>query len=414
MTLSPGDARPASIPWWRSIRVRIAAAVAVVAVLVSGALGVVLVRQADIAARESLRDQALGRLLVAADGYRVDGRLRNEASIEPDFLPAQLRDALVVDRPQTWFDGQSMWAGERLGPSLVIGLRLDAAGLAEQSAQRTRALLLALLIAAFVSGPLGWAAATTVSRRLRRAAGAARAVAAGSEVTTHQGGSDEVAVLTRAVDDMAASLNRRLEQERAFTADVAHELRTPLTGLVSAAELLPDDAAGALVRAQVARLRTLVEDLLEISRLDAGTEPVDLVPIDLATAVRQAVTGSGLDATVEVVGSSDVLLDPRRLSRVLANLVGNAHRHGATPCTVTVAERALVVADDGPGFPEDVLNAGAQRFHGVGAHKGSGLGLTIAEKQAAAIGARLELDNAPDGGAQVRISWSPPDQGATG
>ena len=87
---------------------------------------------------------------------------------------------------------------------------------------------------------------------------------------------DEVAAVAAALDTMASTLQRKLLGEQRFTADVAHELRTPLTGLHAAAELLPAGRPTELVRNRVAALRTLTEDLLEISRLDAGSERLEL------------------------------------------------------------------------------------------------------------------------------------------
>ncbi|MFE6839927.1 sensor histidine kinase, partial [Streptomyces sp. NPDC057705] len=233
------------------------------------------------------------------------------------------------------------------------------------------------------------------------------------------GGGDEVADIAATVDLMADSLSRRLRTERQFTADVAHELRTPVGGLLAAADLLPHGETEDLLRARVRDLRGLVEDLLEISRLDAGAErPVrDRVP--LGAVVSEAVARTGLDTEV-TVGVADpqgadaarageagenVETDPRRLERIVGNLVVNAHRHGDTPVRVTVEGRTVVVRDHGPGFPRDLLRDGPRRFHtgGTGRGSGHGLGLTIALGQARLLGAELRFENAPDGGAVATL-----------
>ena len=164
--------------------------------------------------------------------------------------------------------------------------------------------------------------------------------------------------------------------------DVAHELRTPVTALVSAAELLGDDPASQLVATQIGRLRRLVADLLEVSRLDSGLDPARLTSVSLAHATRTAcataASGGQPTWTLEVESDADVLLDPARFERIVANLLGNVAAHGGGVAHVVVAGPELRISDDGPGLPPEVLRDGPRRFHAVGAGKGSGLGLTIA------------------------------------
>ncbi|MGE6733161.1 sensor histidine kinase, partial [Streptomyces sp. NPDC059900] len=200
------------------------------------------------------------------------------------------------------------------------------------------------------------------------------------------------------------------------TADVALELRTPVGGLLAAADLLPAGETEDLLRARVRDLRGLVEDLLEISRLDAGAEQPVRAHVPLGAVVREAVVRTGLDTSVTVTGdppaaslqghqARTVETDPRRLERIIGNLVVNAHRHGRAPVQVTVEGHTVVVRDHGPGFPPDVLREGPRRFHTGAAERGSGhgLGLTIALGQARLLGAELHLDNAPDGGALATL-----------
>lgn len=411
----PQKTAPATggVPWWRSIRLRIAAAVAVVALTISGGLGFLITLEASQTSRELLRDEAAGRLSVAVDGYRVDGRLRNGVTTDPAAGPSELVKPSTVGQVLTYFDGRTMWASERLGPEVILTASVDGEWLTMQDEQRISALLGALLAAAVLASVVGWLVATTLSRRLRRAASGVGNLARESETRVHEGGSDEVAALTRAIDDMAAVLQRRIATERAFTADVAHELRTPVTGLVSATELLDDGEVPALVRRQVARLRRLVDDLLEVSRLESGTDAADLQRLDLGEVVTSLVgSAPGLElAGLRIESSAEVAVDPRRLERTLANLVGNAARHGGSTgsaCQIVVAGRSVSVLDSGPGYPADVIEAGPRRFHAVGASKGSGLGLTIATGQAAVMGAHLTLANRPEGGAAATITFPDP------
>jgi signal transduction histidine kinase len=97
--------------------------------------------------------------------------------------------------------------------------------------------------------------------------------------------------------------------------------------------------------------------------------------------------------------------DPRRLDRILVNLVGNAHRHGGAPVEVAVDGTTIVVRDHGPGFPDALLMDGPQRFRTGAAERGRGhgLGLTIALGQAGVIGAVLAFANAVDGGAVATL-----------
>ncbi|GAA2530841.1 hypothetical protein GCM10010423_27820 [Streptomyces levis] len=214
---------------------------------------------------------------------------------------------------------------------------------------------------------------------------------------------DEVAAVAAALDSMAASLQGKLLAEQRFTADVAHELRTPLTGLHAAAELLPPGRPTELVRDRVAALRTLTEDLLEISRLDTGRERLELDTEQLGPLVERVVRASGSGTRVVVVRDVAVETDRRRLERVLGNLVANAHKHGRGPVVLTVDGPVVTVRDHGDGFPEYLVAHGPQRFRTEGGARGHGLGLTIALGQAEVLGARLEFANAPDGGAVATL-----------
>jgi signal transduction histidine kinase len=194
---------------------------------------------------------------------------------------------------------------------------------------------------------------------------------------------------------------------------VAHELRTPLTGLHAAAELLPPGRPTELVRDRVAALRTLTEDLLEISRLDAGGERPERAAEQLSALAGRVVRASGAPTEVRIVRDARVETDRRRLERVLGNLVANAHRHGRGPVVLTLDGPRVTVRDHGDGYPEYLLAHGPQRFRTEGGAKGHGLGLTIALGQAEVLGARLELANAPDGGAVATLTL-PQEESPTG
>ncbi|MFF3154478.1 sensor histidine kinase [Streptomyces sp. NPDC057910] len=251
-----------------------------------------------------------------------------------------------------------------------------------------------------------------ISRRLYRTATVARRITDGDlDVRTGipPGGKaaehDAVTAVAVALDSMAASLQRRLESEKRFTADVAHELRTPLTGMLAAAGLLPEGRPKEMINDRLKALHTLTEDLLEISRLDAGAEQPDFAEHELGPLAERAVRATGLACEVGVLRDAAVRTDRRRLDRIIANLVVNAHRHGAPPVTLTVDGPVVEIRDQGPGYPAELIDRGPQRFRtgDPGRGKGHGLGLTIAVGQAEVLGIALRFANAPTGGAVTTL-----------
>lgn len=373
----------------------------------------VLVHESTL--RRSMHEGAV-RAVEQLDRAQQDARRTGRP--EPFADPAELPDALLrqVERhgQGTYYeDGPPApvyWAAERKNGQLHA-LRTDMTADLLTRQALDRHLWKYSLVTLAVVIPATALATELPARRLRRVARTARRITAGDlQARTGMGrrGGDEITEIAATVDAMADSLRDRLAGEQRFTADVAHELRTPLMGLVTSAGLLPEGEATDLVRDRVRVLRDLVEDLLEISRLDAGAERVEPRRVPLAELVEESVARTGLPATVTSTGAPVAETDPRRLDRIVTNLVVNAHRHGATPVEVGVSGLTITVRDHGPGFPPDLLAHGPQRFR-TGAEqrgRGHGLGLTIAEGQAKVIGARLGFRNHPDDGgavAQVRL-----------
>ncbi len=299
------------------------------------------------------------------------------------------------------------------------------------------AVLLALLASRTVLAPV---------RRLRTTA---RRLADGDlNARTHRRGVDELAQLTSTVNEMAESLQQSMvsmariqDDARRFAADVSHELRTPLSTLTAAVEVLDDafqhrsathpgtdtststdtDAAQESARmalVETRRLVRLVEDIMEIARFDAGTAAVRLEPTDLLALARDCVRSRGWtqDVTFTSPEGADLVVqaDRRRLDVVLANLVGNARRHGAPPVRIAFSAAPdaveVTVTDSGPGIGEDVLPRIFTRFYKADAARtrshGSGLGLAIAWENTALHGGSLTAANTPDGGAQFTM-WLP-------
>ncbi|MEV4315651.1 HAMP domain-containing sensor histidine kinase [Actinocrispum sp. NPDC049592] len=281
------------------------------------------------------------------------------------------------------------------------------------------ALPLAVLLALLAAG--------SVLRPVRKLRDTARRLAAGDlDARTAPQGNDELAELTATINEMAqsvqtsmAAMQRMQADARRFAADVSHELRTPLSTLTAVMEVLATTTDGmqpdARESAQLAitethRLVRLAEDLMEVSRFDAGTAHLRVEDVDVAGAVRDCLRARGWLDRVDLVAPDDIVLrlDRRRLDVIVANLVGNALRHGRPPVGVHVSvsrEQAWIeVIDSGPGLPEHVLPHVFDRFYKADAARtrspGSGLGLAIALQNARLHGGDLTAGNGNGGGAR--------------
>lgn len=356
------------------------------------------------------REKALSRLEDVSAAYETGEALPPGSGIDPPELPASLRALAVSGERGTLVgrhDGRpAMWAAAP-ADGRALATQVDYSQSARTINDLDGAIVGSSLLATGATLLVGAFAVTRVTRRLHQTARVARRISAGDldarvddpRTADPSRPQDEVAIVAGALDTMASTLQRKLLTEQRFTADVAHELRTPLTGLSAAAELLPPGRPSELVRDRVRTMRALTEDLLEISRLDARTEQVDLDIHELAPLVERVVRASGTKTAIRVVGAEaytgarDVRVetDKRRLERVLGNLIANAHKHGRPPVVLTVDGPVVTVRDHGPGFPDYLLDGGPQRFRTEACGKGHGLGLTIAAGQAQVIGSRPRL-----------------------
>ncbi len=274
---------------------------------------------------------------------------------------------------------------------------------------------------------------------VRRAAGTAQRLAEGQlEERMVVRGEDDLARLASSFNAMAASLQRQITQleglsqlQQRFTSDVSHELRTPLTTVQMAADVLfearadfpPSVARSAeLLRAELDRFESLLSDLLEISRYDAGAAVLDAQPTDLGALVERVADGmrplAGRHDTELVVKrpAGDVIaeVDARRVERILRNLLGNAIEHGAgKPVEITLAANrtaaAVTVRDRGVGLSpveaqhvfDRFWRADPSRVRTVG---GSGLGLSISLEDARLHHGWLQAWGEPGHGAQFRLT----------
>lgn len=176
-----------------------------------------------------------------------------------------------------------------------------------------------------------------------------------------------------------------------------------------------------LVVSETRRLNDLVENLMEVTRFDAGTARLVLDDVDIADQITACVdTRAWLDAVeLDAERGIHVRLDPRRLDVILANLIGNALKHGGSPVRVAVRpaadELVIEVRDHGPGIPEDVLPHVFDRFYKASASRprseGSGLGLSIALENAHIHGGEITAANSAEGGAvfTLRLPQDPSD-----
>ncbi|MGW7429852.1 ATP-binding protein [Streptomyces sp. NPDC054861] len=401
--------------WTATLTWKAAVFIAVMCCALAALLGVLVHVSVTDRTVEDARERALARLTTAARAYEAGEPLPRTAGIDPVGLPDPLRALALGGQSGTMVDSYegrpTMWAA---GPAdgRALAVRTDFAASAETINGLDRSIVGSSVLAIGATLLVGAFAVTRITRRLHLTAQVARRISAGDldarvdDPRTHDPArpQDEVATVSGALDTMASSLQRKLQSEQRFTADVAHELRTPLTGLSAAAELLPEGRPSELVRDRVKAMRGLTEDLLEISRLDARNETVDLAVHELGPLAERVVRASGTDTAVRIVRDAPVETDRRRLERVLGNLVSNAHRHGAPPVVLTVDGPVVTVRDHGDGYPPYLLDLGPQRFRTEGRGKGHGLGLTIAAGQAEVIGARLEFAAAPGGGALARLT----------
>ncbi|WP_217141890.1 HAMP domain-containing sensor histidine kinase [Streptomyces sp. AC627_RSS907] len=402
--------------WAGPLAVRAAVFITVMCCALAALLGVLVHVSVTDQTVGQAREAALVRLRETTAAYEAGDPLGQGAGVDPPGLPRRLRELAVSGRRGTMLaehDGRpTMWAAGPAAGGRALAVRVD-----HSQGERTiegldGAIVWSSALAIGATLLVGAFAVTRVTRRLHTTARVARRITAGDldarvddpRARNPTRPQDEVASVAAALDSMAASLQGKLLAEQRFTADVAHELRTPLTGLHAAAELLPPGRPTELVRDRVAALRTLTEDLLEISRLDTGRERLEVDVEALGEVAGRVVRGSGTDTRVDVVRDVRVETDRRRLERVLGNLVANAHRHGRAPVVLTVDGPVITVRDHGDGYPEYVLAHGPQRFRTEGGSKGHGLGLTIALGQAEVLGARLEFANPPDGGALATLT----------
>ena len=311
-----------------------------------------------------------------------------------------------------------------------IGAYFEAFSLDEADSTLSSVRLSLVLAAAITTGLgilLGIFSARRAVRPVGTAAQAASAIAGGRLDTRLETTDDpDLRILTESFNDMAAALQQRVERDARFASDVSHELRSPLMTLSASVEVmqarrdeLPERSQAALdlLASDVVRFQGLVEDLLEISRFDAGAIRLHMEELLAAEFVRQAVAVSSLpDTPVEVSERAELALirgDRRRLARVIANLIDNARAYGGGEPTVSItvlnpddepmSHILIAVEDHGPGVAEDERDLVFERFaRGGGAGRrtgseGAGLGLSLVDEHVRMHGGRVWVEDRLDG-----------------
>jgi signal transduction histidine kinase len=291
----------------------------------------------------------------------------------------------------------------------------DAKILSVSAASALSAVVAALLLGRWIRRPLA-----------QLQADAARLAAGDLSVRAAEAGPGELAEMGAAFNEMAASIERLFDARRELVAWASHDLRTPLASMNAMVEALedglaePDEYLPAL-REQLAALSTLVDDLFELSRIDAGVLTLELEAVALDPVVASCVRGFEAEARVKGVRLETQLADPLpparcapdKVERVLFNLLTNALRHTPADGAIAVVVRpdadAIVVSveDSGVGLSPETSSRMFERFwRGDSARRsrGSGLGLAIARGLVEAQGGRIWAENRPEGGARVAFT----------
>ncbi|MFE7115090.1 sensor histidine kinase [Streptomyces sp. NPDC057654] len=397
------------------------------------------------------------RTAVSRDGGPLIGATTAHVS-------GDLRDAVGKKGEAAFYERVDHGAGPRLVIGMPVGYtdprgRQDASGkpsgivvYANLPLDRERTDISALISAAWAGAipALAFAvvpalfAARRVLRPVRRLRTAAEKITEGAlDTRLDTAGKDELAALTGTFNTMATALERndtklrRMEaNSRRFAADVTHELRTPLAAMNAVTDALDEDArsgklpadtadAVLLISDETRKLTTMVEDLMEMSRFDAGAAVLHLDDVDLSTLIRKTLQLRGWHDSPQIVtelpavlpaGGTHIRVDARRVDVVLANLIGNALRHGAAPVTVrasaTPDSLVIDIADSGPGIPEEVLTHVFERFYKADTARtrseGSGLGLSIAAENVRLHHGTLTAANLPGGGAVFTVTLPQP------
>ncbi len=361
-----------------------------------------------------------------------DNEPRSLSGLIPVDIPTDLRELVVrgqagSKRFQT-AEGAQFAAGVRIAELdaeyyEVLPLTSTEATLATLR----RILIGASAVATILGAGLGYYFARRILQPVTSAAEAAEAIAAGDFDTRLDAQSDpDLAKLSASFNEMVSALKARIERDERFASDVSHELRSPLMTLAASVDVLehrrdemPEAAQRAtdLLSKDLLRFQRLVEDLLEISRLDAGAVRLDTIEFGVIEFLERVVAQSTTPEVPVVAYDSEPLVvraDKRRLHQAIANLLDNARKYAGGATTINVSRRGdkirIAVIDDGPGVdPGDRIRI-FDRFARAGADigrrdvaKGVGLGLSLVAEHVRLHGGRIWVDGATPTGTGARF-----------
>ncbi len=305
----------------------------------------------------------------------------------------------------------------------------------QETLDRLRNILIGVAIVASGAGAaLGYSSSRRALQPVAEVSSAAQAIAAGDFGTRLDNTVDpDLAPLTSSFNEMVGALEARIERDERFASDVSHELRSPLMTLAASIGVLehrrdelstPAQQAVDLLGKDLRRFTRLVEDLLEISRMDAGAVEADLSPVFLAEFLRFAVQQTDApDVPVRFLPEDEelvILADKRRMAQVIKNLVSNATKYGGGATSVSFLRNSIdtvhiYVDDNGPGIaPEDRARV-FERFARAGADagrrdiaKGVGLGLSLVSEHLRLQGGKIWVTDRENGrpGARFVIEMS--------
>lgn len=393
----------------------------------------------------------------SGDGFATGGAFYT-AGLDLDSIPENLRERFSSEAAPAWtyttLAIDSPDGADRSGPAVVVGnqVRLPADGQtytlyylfpldeeAETLGLVSRALLTALILLLVLVAALTWLVTRQVVAPIRSAREVAERLAAGRlQERLGVRGEDDLARLATSFNQMASSLQRQIRQleelsrvQRRFVSDVSHELRTPLTTVRMAGDLLHDARdqfdpttarASELLQTELDRFETLLGDLLEISRFDAGAAALELDVLDLKAVVERVVATTAplaaqRDTEIVVHAPDDPVpaeADVRRVERIVRNLVTNAidHAEGRAIDIFLAADAeasAIAVRDHGVGLAPGEAGMVFNRFWRADPARartsgGTGLGLSISLEDAHLHGGWLQAWGHPGDGSQFRLT----------
>lgn len=444
----------------RSLRLSTRVTVFFGAVALLGGLGLTLAT--FLFARNSLVDQRAAQAKVTATAHALTF---NEALENPDSLRATMLDldveqggcaVLLTEPPRTSSlacptfpagliqtvefgqSGQVTFRGTDGETYLAIGiaLRQHDVGYLEsfpmQPTERTlrvlaSALAVGSILASILATGFGWSTSRRLLRPLSRVADAAGEIASGTlDARLEPGDDPDLRRLATSFNDMADAVQSRIEREQRFASDVSHELRSPITALTAAVEVLdakrgdlPERTQQALtvVVGQVRRFDSMVIDLLELSRLDAGAHDLNQEAVDLVELCGRVAGRFGyatLPIEVQKRAKVRAVVDRVRFDRILGNLLENATTHGDGPQRISIepgpTKRSvlMVVEDRGPGVATSERTRIFERFARGSAARhriGTGLGLALVAEHAQALGGSAWVEDRSGGGARFVVQF---------